>query len=146
MENRKNALLDALEKFIAQKPNLGPANYITWGDNGNGRRAYQADCRKVAKDLEHARTLIKHARGSQITADQILSEATRRLTIRETPQGFEVDFCQCQSFGMEYRAAAASLLSSAFWSYWWSPASTGETLRNTARAVFGRAIERRFFN
>lgn len=146
MENRKDALLDALEKFIAQRPNLGPANYITWGDNGDGRRAYRADCRKVAKDLEHARTLIRHARTSQITADQILSEATRRLTIRETPKGFEVGYCPGQWFAMEYRAAAASLLSSAFWSYWWSPASTGETLRNTARAVFGRAIERRFFN
>lgn len=147
MENRKDALLDALEKFIAQRPNLGAANYITWGDNGDGRRAYQTDCRRVGRDLTHARTLLRHARSSYITADDIIKQATRRLTLRETPQGFEVEYCPGQWFAMEYRAATASLLASAFWDYWRGTGEiTRERIQNTARSVFGRTIERRFFH
>jgi len=48
---------------------------------------------------------------------------------------------------MEYRAATASLLASAFWDYWRGTGEiTRERIQNTARSVFGRTIERRFFN
>jgi hypothetical protein len=146
MHDRKTNLLDALERFISQRPNLGPANYMASNDDGWGRAAYRADCRKIAKDLQAARLMLRHARGSNITADEILAEADRRLTIRETPEGFEVDYCQGQFFAMEYRAAAAHLLASAFWNYWRSPGENArERIQNTARSVFGPAIQKQFF-
>jgi hypothetical protein len=146
MHDRKTNLLDALERFISQRPNLGPANYMTSNNDGWGHAAYRNDCRKIGKDLKAARLMLGHARGSNITADEILAEATHRLKIRETPEGFEVDYCTGQFFAMEYRAAAAHLLASAFWNYWRTPGeNTRERIQNTARSVFGPAIQKQFF-
>lgn len=148
MEQRKQAILDTLRKFIAQRPGLEFANY---GDVS----AYRSEMRSITKDRHHAETLLNAvAWRDSITADDLIRASqgafSGRLTITEQDGKVRIDYCTGQYFPTEYRRAVCAVLASAFWDYWrensLQPKVTGDSIRATARKEFGRSIGSRWFN
>lgn len=107
----KASIVEALHRFIRQRPGLEYGNY---GDP----QAYRAEMRSITRDLNHARTLLRRVEWSSITGQGLL-DATRgsRLTLTETPDGVRVDYTTGQYFPTEYRAAVARLCASALWGW-----------------------------
>ena len=164
----KTALLDALSKFIAQRPGL------EWGNYGDAT-LYRSESRSITKDRHHAETLLRYvALRDSITADDIIKASKEsfsgRLTITADGDGFRLDYCTGQYFPTEYRRAACAVLASAIWN--WLRANMppadgmvtidiggksleveshrgmvpGDYLRNAARRELGAPIARRWFN
>ncbi len=144
MEPRKQAILNALQRFVAQRPGLEFANY---GDVA----LYRAEMRSITKDRHHAEELIRAVSWrDSITANDILKAAdfahSGRLAIRETePGAFTLDYCTGQYWPTEYRRAVANVLSSALWNHWRTDDSTGDSIRATARRELSRGVAQRFF-
>lgn len=84
MEPRKQAIVDALRKFMNQRSGIEFGNY---GDV----KAFRAEQRSIAKDLHQARELMRAVELSSITADDLLKAAqsafSGRLTIKACPHG-----------------------------------------------------------
>ena len=156
----KSKIVDALTKWVSQRPGLDYRNY---GDPV----AYRAEVRSISKDLQHARALINYvAWHDSITAEMILKAADNggRLSFVVRDYGtVTIDYCTGQYWPTEYRAAVCRLLSSVIW-YWISAnASTldiakmpqhgcmegivnqGDYIRKTARRELGTSIARRWF-
>jgi hypothetical protein len=133
----KQQIIDALRKFIGARPGLEFANY---GDAA----AYRAEMRGITRDLGDARTLLRAVEWRGVTAEALL-EAARgsRLTINADAS---LDYCTGQYYPTEYRRAVAAICARALWNHWRSPATTGDTLRNTARREFGRGLAGRYFS
>lgn len=148
---KKQALIEALHRFIRQRPGLEFANY---GDVS----AYLSESRAITRDLHHARALLSAvAWRDGITADDIIDASCRafsgRLTITPTNdgEGFSIDYCTGQYFPTEYRRAVASVLASALWAYWRDSLPTenerkGYEIRRTAMRELGRSLACQFFN
>lgn len=132
----KQQIIDALRAFIAARPGLEFANY---GDASS----YRAEMRGITRDLGDARTLLRAVEWRGVTAEALL-EAARgsRLTINADAT---LDYCTGQYYPTEYRRAVSAICARALWNHWRSPASTGDTLRNTARREFGRGLAGRYF-
>lgn len=150
MEARKQALIDALQRFVAQRPGLEFANY---GDVA----LYRAEMRSITKDRHHAETMLASvAWRDSITADTILEASKHafsgRLTITEpSPGRFVLDYCTGQYWPTEYRRAVCSVLSSALWDYWRDCLAPddphkGDAIRKTAAAELSRSIAQRWFH
>ena len=148
MDTRKETLIAALRKFIAQRPGL---EFVNYGDVS----AYRSEMRSITKDRHHAEAMLSSvAWRDSITADTILEASKHafsgRLTITEpTPGRFVLDYCTGQYWPTEYRRAVCSVLSSALWDYWrecGGAASTGDAIRKTAAAELSRSIAQRWFN
>ncbi len=158
MDTRKQAILETLRKFIAQRPGLESANY---GDVS----AYRSEMRSITKDRHHAETLLNAvAWRDSITADDLIKASQHtfsgRLTIRDisahnndgsTYHKFAVHYCAGQYFPTEYRRAVCAVMASALWDYWRSDIpesveSKGDYLRDMGRKEFGRSIGSRWFN
>jgi hypothetical protein len=122
--DRKQAVLDALDKFVAQRSGM---DYRDYGDYAS----YRSEQRSITRDLHDYRQLrAAVAMHSSITADTIL-EASRsafsgRLTLKDcsahyadgsTYHVFSVSYCTGQYFPTEYRKAACAVLAQAIW-YW----------------------------
>ena len=164
----KTALLEALSKFIAQRPGL------EWGNYGDAT-LYRSESRSITKDRHHAETLLRYvALRDSITAEDIVKASKEsfsgRLTITAEGDGFRVDYCTGQYFPTEYRRAVCAVLASAIWN--WLRANMppadgmvtidiggkpleveshrgmvpGDYLRNAARQELGAPIARRWFN
>lgn len=157
--DERDAILNALDAFIRQRPGLEPGNYITHGGDMEGRRAYRAESRAITRDLAHARALLRAVRWrrASFTADdlkQAMGAYSGRLSVTTTrlPNGrwrAEVDYCTGQYFPTEYRRAVCAVLTRALWDYWradMTGENVGERIRKQARALFGRAIADRWFN
>jgi hypothetical protein len=156
MDTRKQSLIDALQRFIAQRPGLEFGNY---GDVS----AYRSEMRSITKDRHHAETMLRAIiwRDS-ITADAIVGASRHafsgRLTITEhdvypetDPRRFSLDYCTGQYWPTEYRRAVCGVLSSALWNYWRDCVAPddphkGDTIRKTAAAELSRSIARRWFH
>lgn len=137
MEPRKQAICDALARWIKQRPGLEYGNY---GDP----TSYRAECRSIARDKREAETLLAAVRWrDSITADDLLKAAqgafSGRLTISleerqaesdytstggnyfQQPPGKEwrakIDYCAGQYWPTEYRKAVCAVLASALWDY-----------------------------
>ena len=116
MESRKAKILEALTKFVRQRPGLEYANY-------SDSRSYRAESRSISRDLQHTTELIAQVSWREgITADAIISTAKRaysgRLTISETSKGVTVNYCTGQYFSTEYRRAVCAVLAGALWDHW----------------------------
>lgn len=148
MEARKQSLIDALQRFVAQRPGLEFANY---GDVS----AYRSEMRSITKDRHHAEELLRAVSWrDSITADDILYAAKHafsgRLSITEhstypetDPLRFVLDYCTGQYWPTEYRRAVCSVLSSALWAYW---RDAGDGPVGAARRELPRSIAHRWFN
>lgn len=168
MENRKDALLNALEKFIAKRPGL------EWGNYGDCT-SYRSESRSITKDRHHAETLLRYVSlRDSITADDIIKASKQsfsgRLTITAEGDGFRIDYSTGQYFPTEYRRAVCAVLASAIWDWLRRnmPAAdgmmtidiggkpfeveshrgmtSGDYLRTAARRELGAPMARRFFN
>ena len=163
----KTAILQALARFIAQRPGLEFGNY---GDAA----AYRSEMRSITRARHIAEQLLSYvAIRDSITADRILAAArdrfSGRLSITERADGAcVIDYCAGQYFPTEYRKAAAAVLAGAIWdwlrdecmpaprdggnghTYVDTPDGEiirpGDWLRRAARREFGRTIAARYFN
>lgn len=153
--NRKELILQALRKWVRQRPGIEYGNYGDW-------KSYRAEVRSIGKDLQQAEFLIRAVElRSDISADDILRAARHnffgRLSITETEDGkVLIDYCTGQYWPTEYRRAACALLAGALWDYWRDDApepaddndtvSAGYWLRLTAKRELGLTIARRWFD
>jgi len=126
-DDRKTAILDALDAFVRQRPGLEFGNY---GDV----TSYRSELRSITRDLHEYRELRKAVGWRDgITADALLEAArsaySGRLTLippgphdhggghfSSSPQ-WRVDYCTGQYFPTEYRKAACAVLAQALWYY-----------------------------
>jgi len=146
----KSKLIEALHHWINQRPGLEPANYIRGWDDTAGRSAYRSESRRITQDLNDARYLLDYvAIRDSITAEQILDAAKHnfsgRLSIEPKGEGFEVDYCIGQYWSMEYRKAAAAVLSGAIWDWLSEERPDAKAIRKAARREFPASIARRWF-
>ena len=136
----KAAIINALARWIAQRPGLEYENY---GDPVS----YRAEARAIGKDLQDARTLLRYVDASQITGDQ-LADAFRAFSGRLSWDGAKLSYCTGQYWPTEYRKAACAVLASAI-RYYWRDSMTGPNagghISKTARNTFGRGIASRWF-
>jgi hypothetical protein len=134
--NQKEVMLDALAAFIRQRPGLEFGNY---GD----RKSYAAELRKITKARHEAFELLRFVERSSITAENIISRATHRLTWN----GFEWEYTTGQYFPTEYRVAACALLATTVWDYFRDGCHCGtpETIRQAARRNFTPAVAKGWF-
>jgi len=120
MEPRKQAICDALARWIKQRPGLEYGNY------GNPT-SYRAECRSIARDKREAETLLAAVRWRDgITADDLIKAAqgaySGRLSIVARPCSpdrylFAIEYCTGQYWPTEYRRAVCAVLASALWEY-----------------------------
>jgi hypothetical protein len=145
-------ILDALSRFIAQRPGLEPRNYISGWNDTAGRKAYRAESRQVTRDRHDAERLLREVALSAMPTET-LREAFRaysgRLTFSENRQGGAVlDYRTGQYFPTEYRRAACAVLSQALWDYhrddYAASARKGESAGNAIRRNFRRRFGARF--
>ena len=148
----KTEILNALERFINQRPGLEPGNYISDWRDVEGRRAYYSDSRAITRDLNQARVLLRAVSWLDSITARHLIEACEgdRLRITATDDGVvSVDYCTGQYWPTEYRAAVCRVLSNALWEYWRQTECANldaSDIRHVARRELPRAIARRFFN
>ena len=154
MDNRKDAILEALRRFARQRPGMEPMNYGDW-------RAYRNESASVTRDLKHAEELLNAvAWRDGIGADEILAAArgaySGRLSIECDDSGaVRVSYCTGQYFPTEYRKAVCRVLSCALWDYWRKEMelrgadipgmSAGDYLRKIAARELSRGVASRYF-
>ena len=145
MDQRKQAIIDSLYRWIKQRPGLEFCNY-------GSMPAYRSELRSITKDLHHAREMLAYvSRRPSITADDLLTAARDsyrgRLSIIEGIERAEVQYCTGQYWPTEYRAAVCAVLSSAIWFRFAEDTTspTGEAVRKAARRELSRSIAARWF-
>ena len=139
----KQTIIDALNRWIAQRPGLEFGNY------GNVS-SYRAEMRSIGRDLQHARTMINYvAWHDSITAEMILSAADNggRLTITVDGDKVAINYVTGQYWPTEYRRAVCALMSSVIWEWLRENCNceTGDDIRKAARRELGQSIARRWF-
>jgi hypothetical protein len=148
----KSEILQSLMAFASQRPGLDTSDYFsTWRDT-DGRRAYAADARAIARDLHDVRELMAAVvMRESIGVDQ-LRQAFRafsgRLTLTEAEKGVALDYCTGQYFPTEYRKAVCAVLAAALWDFWRECApenAKGDYIRKQARDNLGRGLAARWF-
>ena len=128
----------ALLAFARQRPGFKFADY---GDIA----AYRADVRRATRQLNDARA-IAAAIPDSMPSSYLLNEI--RSGNRLSLDGNRLSYTAGQYYCIEFRAAVARALANALWTFWAEDAGPGEadTVRKRARAVFGRGIQRRYFD
>lgn len=137
MEQRKQAIIDALSKFMHQRSGMDPHNY---GDYAS----YRSEQRSVTRDLHHARTLLGAVSWrDSITADDLIAASksaySGRLTIVEDSGRVRIEYCTGQYFPTEYRRAVCAVLAAALWDYTRDhamPAPSGKVKRTVGKGAF----------
>lgn len=133
----KQTIIDALHRWINQRPGLEFSNY---GDVSS----YRAELRSIGKDLQHARAMVNYvAWHDSITAEMILDAAgSGRLSIVVKGDTVVINYVTGQ-----YRRAVCALMSSVIW-YWLRENceyKTGDDIRKAARRELGNSIADRWF-
>lgn len=151
MDTKKEAILAALDKFVAQRAGIEPGNYGSWKD-------YRAESRSVTKDLHHYRELRRYVAWHDSITGDMLAAAFRdaysgRLTCVLRDSGaVELEYCTGQYSPTEYRRAACAVLASAVWSWFRDclppvdSMSRGDRIRHMASKEMPRAIADRYFD
>lgn len=147
----KSALLEALHRFIRQRPGLEFGNY---GDLS----AYRSEMRSITKDRHQAESLLRYVSlRDSITAEDIIKASrdafSGRLTIEalNDGEGFSIQYCTGQYFPTEYRRAVCAVLASAIWDRLREDMpegieNRGDYLRATAKRELGRTIASRWLS
>ena len=137
---QKHLVVEALRVFINSRPGL------EWGNYGTAK-SYREESRRITRQRDDARILLSAVSSRDgITAADIIAASrsaySGRLSIGADG---DLNYCTGQYYPTEYRAAVCAVLSSALWSYWREPGSTGDSIRDTARREFGRTLANRWF-
>ena len=140
----KQTIIDALNRWIAQRPGLEFGNY---GDVSS----YRAEMRSIGKDLQHARAMVNYvAWHDSITAEMIMSAADNggRLTLTVNGDKVRIDYVTGQYWPTEYRRAVCALMSSVIWVWLRENCKykTGDDIRKAARRKLGQSIANRWFS
>jgi len=172
----KQQILEALRKWINQRPGLEFANY---GD----RKSYRQELRSITRDRADALQLMQAVSWcDSITAENMIDSFrafSGRLQVREVVPASvdggpyaELSYCTGQYWPSEYRKAACAVLAQALWGAAQAdmPApdpnkkitktfgtfanehesidglTPGDWMRRYFRREFGRGIESRWFN
>lgn len=139
----KQTIIDALNRWITQRPGLEFGNY---GDVSS----YRAEMRSITRDLQHARTMVNYvAWHDSITAEMIMSAADNggRLTLTIDGDKVRIDYVTGQYWPTEYRRAVCQLMSSVIWAWLRENCEyrTGDDIRKAARRELGQSIANRWF-
>jgi len=138
----KQTIIDALNRWIAQRPGL---EFVNYGDGSS----YRAEMRSIGRDLQHARAMVNYvAWHDSITADMILDAAkSGRLSIVVKGDKVRLDYVTGQYWPTEYRRAVCALMSSVIWAWLREHCEyrTGDDIRRAARRELGQSIGRRWF-
>ena len=139
----KQTIIDALNRWIAQRPGLEFGNY---GDVSS----YRAELRSIGKDLQHARAMVNYvAWHDSITAEMIMSAADNggRLTLTVNGDKVTINYVTGQYWPTEYRRAVCALMSSVIWAWLRENCEykTGDDIRKAARRELGQSIANRWF-
>ena len=139
----KQTIIDALNRWIAQRPGLEFSNY------GNVS-SYRAEMRSIGKDLQHARAMVNYvAWHDSVTAEMIMSAADNggRLTLTIDGDKVRIDYVTGQYWPTEYRRAVCALMSSVIWVWLRENCEykTGDDIRKAARRELGQSIANRWF-
>ena len=139
----KQTIIDALNRWITQRPGLEFGNY------GNVS-SYRAEMRSIGKDLQHARAMVNYvAWHDSVTAEMIMSAADNggRLTLTVNGDKVRIDYVTGQYWPTEYRRAVCQLMSSVIWAWLRENCEykTGDDIRKAARRELGNSIANRWF-
>lgn len=122
----KQQILEALRKWINQRPGLEYGNYGDW-------KTYRSELRSITRDRADALQLLRAVSGrDSITAENLIasfSAFSGRLTITEGPaislridgtntiypSAVKLVYCTGQYWPTEYRKAACAVLAAALW-------------------------------
>jgi hypothetical protein len=130
--------------FIAKRPGLDPRDYIRDWRDADGLATYRAESRSITQQLNDARALLRYC---ELYSVDLNTQLTNRDRLHFDANG-ALEYHVGQYWPTEYRAAVARVASAAIWAYWRDECNidTGDKLRATARAEFGRGIASRWFN
>jgi len=139
----KNTILEALFRFVAQRPGLEYGNY-------KDRTAYRSEMRRITQDRHDAETLLRKVESSSMPAGT-LKEAFRAYSGRLSWDGEKLDYTTGQYFPTEYRKAVCSVASESLWEYYgsdipYTEENRGDKVRAIFRRMFPRRIAKRWFN
>lgn len=147
MDSRKEAIIAALRRFVAQRPGMEFGNY---GDV----KSYRAELRTITRDRHDAERLLDAVENNDaITADDLIEAFpgafSGRLQLLHKPvnrtdrtrvgrgddisAGFVLDYCTGQYFPTEYRKAVAAVCAAALWE-----AQRNELPHTEQREVFSK--------
>jgi hypothetical protein len=130
--------------FIAKRPGLDPRNYIRDGRDSYGRALYISESRRITQQLNDARRLLRYC---ELNGVDLNAQLIHRDRLHFDANG-ALEYHVGQYWPTEYRAAVARVAAVAIWYFWRDQCNidTGDKLRATARAEFGRGIASRWFN
>jgi hypothetical protein len=137
----KEALVEALHKFIGQRSG------IEWGNYGGSREAFMGDYRRILRDGKDARDMLRYIAGRDSITGAMLEQC---LAGRLSYRAGEIEYTTGQYFAVEYRRAACRALAECVWHWLRYGGGTLDTsavaIKKTASRELGRGIAKRWFN
>lgn len=138
-ETTKEKVCGELRKFICSRSGIDWRDYYsTWSDI-EGRKAFNQERRRIAKDGQEARSLLMFIQNTSIEVGDILRECTfqERLSWNQEKCCFE--YVTGQYYPTEYRYAAASMLGRIIRRYFRECGYDSDRIRKEAIGYFGRS-------
>lgn len=145
----KETILAALRAWIDQRPGL---EYVNYGDPVS----YRAELRGITRDKRDAQIFLTAVELSPVTVDQLKEgfqgAYSGRLTWKEDGKGGgRLSYCTGQYWPTEYRKAACAVLAAALWdeareSLPKDTPQQGNVMRARFKRLFGRSIQKRWFD
>lgn len=144
MENLtdKEKIVNVLRAWVNQRPGIDPRDY---GDYAS----YRSESRRVTSQKHDAEELLRAVELSGMTAEDLKAgfhAFSGRLQLTEKDGEYKLDYCTGQYFPTEYRLAACAVLSSALWDYYRMPEDTGDSLRARFQRIFGKKMQKKWFD
>lgn len=143
----KSEIVALLRAFVAQRSGIDWRNYST-------RESFMADYRRILRAGRDARTLLCAVEQREgITAEDLLPAFRHRLTLETRADGtHELRYVAGQYFPTEYREAVCSALAGVLWDHVrrvntrLAASNEGDQVRRYFRTVYGRGIQKRWFD
>ena len=146
-KNYHDKTVTVLEDFILQRPNLEPGNYISGGWDNEGRKAYRSEARRITRDLNDARLLLRQVTWRDFTKAE-WDTAFTAYSGRLSWDGTTLDYCTGQYWPTEYRESVCAVLAYLLRCSYIKTrcVCTRDSLRSHFSGVFGRGLANRWFN
>jgi alkylhydroperoxidase family enzyme len=147
-DDERTRILDALARWIGQRPGLDPREY---GHGMDGWRGYLRESRSITRDLHDARQLLSSVRWREhsISAAELKAAFREAYSGRLSWDGNELHYCTGQYWPTEFRRAACAVLASALWHAARADMpkdAEADHLRKGFRKEYGARMQRRWFN
>lgn len=106
-KNMTTKIFNALERFIKARSGMDARDY---GTDANGRKAYQAEARTIAKQRREALKALAEARAMEPRYDVLIASFPAAFSGRLSWNGERLEYCTGQYRPTEYRQAAGAVL------------------------------------